>query len=127
MNYEQLARFIGPFDTYEDYNTNTKVFRTADGSIYRVGYDVLAMLHNELEIFRYLVDLMGRKQIEESKLVLLESDNSTNAKRIREINKELDIIRGVVPTPKGYKIDLQRAKDLMSELKKLLAKKEVTT
>lgn len=36
-----------------------------------------------------------------------------------QINKELDIVRGVVPTPKGYKVDPLRAKALMAELKKL--------
>jgi hypothetical protein len=35
--------------------------------------------------------------------------------RIAEIDKELDIIRGIIPTPKGYKIDPRKAKALMVE------------
>lgn len=40
-------------------------------------------------------------------------------KRRKQINDELDIIRGVIPTPKGYTIDPRRAKALMVELKQL--------
>jgi hypothetical protein len=39
--------------------------------------------------------------------------------RIKEIDEELDIIRGVRPTPKGYKIDPRRVKVLMIERAKL--------
>jgi hypothetical protein len=39
--------------------------------------------------------------------------------RMAEINKELDIIRGVVPTPKGYKVDARKVKALMTELSEL--------
>ena len=39
--------------------------------------------------------------------------------RIKEIENELDIIRGVVPTPKGYKIDTASVKSLRAELKEL--------
>lgn len=41
------------------------------------------------------------------------------ATRIRQIEEELDIIRGRVPTPKGYKVDATKVKDLMIELRKL--------
>jgi|SRR5882724_1067017 len=40
-------------------------------------------------------------------------------KRRAEINTELDIIRGRIPTPKDYKIDPLRVKKLMQELKQL--------
>lgn len=39
--------------------------------------------------------------------------------RVAEINDELDIIRGVKPTPKGYRVDVRRTKQLMAELKEL--------
>jgi hypothetical protein len=39
--------------------------------------------------------------------------------RKKQINDELDIIRGVVPTPPRYKVDPLRAKALMTELKQL--------
>lgn len=39
--------------------------------------------------------------------------------RREQINRELDIIRGVVPTPPGYVIDTRRIKALMTELNKL--------
>ena len=42
------------------------------------------------------------------------------ATRLRQINTELDIIRGRVPTPPGYKIDPRRIKQLMAELKQLI-------
>lgn len=41
--------------------------------------------------------------------------------RRAEIEAELDIIRGRVPTPKGYKVDPLRAKKLMQELNQLAA------
>lgn len=41
------------------------------------------------------------------------------AARKAEIEAELDIIRGRVPTPKGYTVDPLRAKKLMQELKQL--------
>lgn len=41
------------------------------------------------------------------------------AARIKTIEDELDIIRGRVPTPKGFKVDASRVKDLMLELKQL--------
>lgn len=39
--------------------------------------------------------------------------------RIQQINAELDIIRGRVPTPPSYKINAGRIKQLMTELKQL--------
>lgn len=41
------------------------------------------------------------------------------AARIQEIETELDIIRGRVPTPKGYTIDPDKVKTLVKELKEL--------
>lgn len=41
------------------------------------------------------------------------------AARRKEIERELDIIRGRIPTPKGYSVNPSRVKDLMLELKKL--------
>jgi hypothetical protein len=38
---------------------------------------------------------------------------------IAEIEQELDIIRGVVPTPTGYSTTPDQVKDLMAELKSL--------
>lgn len=39
--------------------------------------------------------------------------------RITQIEKELDIIRGRVPTPAGYKVDAGKVKGLMTELRQL--------
>lgn len=39
--------------------------------------------------------------------------------RIKDIEAELDIYRGRVPTPKGFKSDPSKVKALMAELKKL--------
>jgi hypothetical protein len=39
--------------------------------------------------------------------------------RKKEIEDELDIIRGVVPTPRGYKVNPLRIKQLMAELSQL--------
>lgn len=41
--------------------------------------------------------------------------------RIKQINTELDIIRGRVPTPPNYRIDPLRVKALMKELNQLTA------
>jgi hypothetical protein len=51
--------------------------------------------------------------------ILTESEESKNQSRITEINFELDIIKGRVPTPKGYVIDKTLAKKLMAELQEL--------
>lgn len=39
--------------------------------------------------------------------------------RIKQIEQELDIIRGIVPTPKGYKIDKSNIRALVKELAEL--------
>lgn len=41
--------------------------------------------------------------------------------RIKEIEAELDIIRGRVPTPKGYTINKSKVRSLLIELKELQA------
>ena len=53
----------------------------------------------------------------------LEADTTANGKRLRKINDELDILRGVKPTPSGYKVDICRVKILTMELKNLTAEK----
>jgi hypothetical protein len=40
--------------------------------------------------------------------------------RLKQVEHELDIIRGVVPTPRGYKIDKSHVKELLSERNELL-------
>ncbi len=120
MPTEQLlAKYIGPFEVWEDITTKQRVFRLQDGSVYKVPYEEFA-LRDAWDLFLYLLDLLGRKEFEAAEAYLLNADNSPGAKRIAEINKELDIIRGVVPTPKGYTINLSRAKELMAELKRLM-------
>lgn len=42
--------------------------------------------------------------------------------RIQKIETELDIIRGRVPTPKGYRVNAGRIKELMTELRQLRKK-----
>lgn len=42
--------------------------------------------------------------------------------RINDIEDELDICRGVKPTPAGYRVDPGKVKALMTELKQLRAK-----
>lgn len=39
--------------------------------------------------------------------------------RRAEIERELDIIRGRIPTPKGFKVDAGKVKRLMTELRQL--------
>jgi hypothetical protein len=57
-------------------------------------------------------DTLLQRLMETKKLPQLPVDPKT---RIAEIDKELDIIRGRIPTPKGYKIDARKAKALMAE------------
>jgi hypothetical protein len=120
MNYHKLVQYIGPFEVFEDYNTHTKVFRLSDGTTYHVPHIELAGGKSDLEVFRYLVNLMSKKQVEEAKQYLIENNTGPKAKRIEEINAELDILRGVVPTPANYNFEPSRAKELMAELKRLL-------
>jgi hypothetical protein len=56
---------------------------------------------------------------------ITESEVSKNQGRISEINEELDIIKGRVPTPKGYTINKTRAKLLMAELQRLTRSTQV--
>lgn len=44
------------------------------------------------------------------------------AERIKEIEHELQIIKGQVPTPKGYTITPAKAKELIKELRELQGK-----
>lgn len=116
----KLAEYIGSYEVYDDFNTNSKILRLQDGTIYRIDGTTIAFMKSDLDLFYYLIDIMDKKQIDSAKTYLLDTDNKPSTKRIREINNELDIIRGIVPTPKGYKVDLKRAKELMVELKRLL-------
>lgn len=47
------------------------------------------------------------------------SSTSESKTRIAAIEHELDIIRGRIPTPKGYVVNPLRIKELMTELKQL--------
>lgn len=44
----------------------------------------------------------------------------TGEDRIEQIDNELDIIRGIIPTPKGYKIDKNKIKSLLKERKEYI-------
>lgn len=115
-NYEQiLASYIGPFSTWEDFSTKSQVIRLEDGTEYRIDH-VHFMEKTAEQLLLYIVGLVTG----ESRKFVLQAYNSTSAKRIREINEELDIMRGIVPTPKGYTVDLGRAKILMKELRELM-------
>jgi hypothetical protein len=67
------------------------------------------------DLFREAYTAAGTKTAEPKKAV------DPKVRRV-EIERELDIIRGVSPTPKGYKVDPRKAKALMIELKELEGK-----
>lgn len=116
---EKFARLNG-CKVYYDPSTVSNILVLEDGTEHRLNYyDINA--RSEQELVAYLIDLMTRKQITEAETFLLNADNSPTKLRVMEINKELDILRGVTPTPRGYVINIERTKELMKELKDLLA------
>lgn len=81
--------------------------------------DEILRTKTKWEIIQLIIDHFYKKELAAATSVL--GDGATDKeRRIHEINEELDIIRGVKPTPPGYTIDISRVKDLMAELKKLL-------
>jgi hypothetical protein len=79
----------GPFNTYDPFRNQKKPSSLAD-----------------------LVDRVHK--------IIYEDDPPVNKEtRVKQINEELDILRGRVPTPPNYKVDPLRAKALMKELKQL--------
>lgn len=72
---------------------------------------------------KYLVDWISEIAADALMLEMgFTPEQFTSDARIKKINQELDILRGVVPTPPGYSADPDRARELMTELRKLVAK-----
>ena len=120
-----LADFIGGFDSWEDLMTKSIKIRAHRDNVVHTIYYADFMSKTENELLQYIIDLLAATQIEASKEYVYDtiknegSIRSDLVDRINKINAELDILRGRVPTPKGYKIDINRAKELMAELKEL--------
>lgn len=68
--------------------------------------------------FRSLDEMMGRLDQVKDRIRPVKPPISRE-ERIHQIEQELDIIRGRVPTPQGYVVNIGRAKELMIELKRL--------
>lgn len=71
-------------------------------------------------VYMKILNFLLNKTIEKSKMLLSAGGEFTRRERIKEINDELDIIRGVAPTPPGYKIAPQKIKELMAELAQIV-------
>ena len=114
-----LAKF-GGFETWQRHETQSVVIRfLATGNTYEIPYRELA-IRTEREIMQYIIDFLSAEAIKDSKPYLLEDSTDPKVKRIKEINDELDILRGRVATPRGYIVNPERVKSLISELKELL-------
>jgi len=121
-----LADHIGDFEWWHDFATNSLKIRAGGGEIYTISAADIAFARDEYEVLQKIINLLAAKQIAASKEHVYETIKNEGSirrdviDRISEINAELDILRGRVPTPKGYNIDINRAKELMTELKELM-------
>ena len=122
MNFDffrAIAWDINPrFEVWEDFVNKSTHFRNSRGEELVITREDMILL-SEHEIMQKLINHIAGEVTEQASRYI--GDGTTAAqRRIIEINNELDIIRGVVPTPKGYIINVKKAKDLMEELKALM-------
>lgn len=117
----ELQDQYGTIETWHDISGKSIKVRLADGSVHTLYESHMMSARQSEEYFvAWLLEILNKRELDQTETVLLEPDTTPSYKRLKEINDELDIIRGRVPTPKGYKVDLGRTKALMAELKKLL-------
>lgn len=96
MNFEDLLRFARQ-NVASPYDNQDQQYSSAINQTYRDLLDALQQL-GAAQAVGVAVD---------------------PGQRLVEIDRELDIVRGVVATPKGYKVDPRKAKALMAERARL--------
>lgn len=124
-----LAERLGGLDTYERPDgMGIEIRLHDDNSTHRLNYTTIMMAHDpQARIIAWVLEILNGRLLDESRKYVgdtIEKEGSilsARVQRIQDINDELDVIRGRVPTPKGYKVDLDRARNLMAELKQLMA------
>jgi hypothetical protein len=109
----------GEFEFFDDYIMRSFHIRFPDGETITIPDFVIMRFTNDADWVDYLLEIFGNKY-GNVQISALSSGTTDIEKRIAAINDELDIIRGVRPTPVGYVINVQRTKQLMTELAKLL-------
>lgn len=116
-----VERF-GPFEMSQNVQTRSVVIRWPDGDFAILTREELMGGRGDYytNLMRLMLAAFTKKFATKIPLSKLGDGTTDNQKRMIEINSELDILRGVVPTPKGYHVDINRAKELMTELKKLI-------
>src|SRR4051812_38566871 len=89
----RLTQIIGPFEMWDNVYNYSRTLRLEDGREFTLSGVDMAMLSEE-QLLRHIIDLVAGRDMEESKTFLLEEDTTPDAKRLAEINRELDILRG---------------------------------
>lgn len=131
--WEYMQQFIGPFEIWDDLNMKEIVIRLSGGETYRLSLRDVQDATDPEQLASRIIDMvigrLGDRALEASRAMMAQQRAltdfgkvmSVNARqaRIQEIDKELDILRGRVPTPPGYRINMARAKKLMKERSKL--------
>jgi hypothetical protein len=116
-----LADLVGGFDCWDDPTTMSLKIRThRDDVVHTISRAELMAARDENEIFQRIIDLIADKQVDASRKYIQAAPGNEKVERIKEINNELDILRGRIATPKGYTINIARAKELMIELQELM-------
>lgn len=114
----ELSLLIGDFEHWYDFYTKEVIIRTSDGKVHRVGF----VSSVDQDTFRrQVIEILNSVR---GPAVAFVSTDKPEADRVKKINDELDILRGVVPTPKGYNYDVKRVRPLMRELNELMKKDE---
>lgn len=122
MNFDFLRAIVwdinSRLEVWQDIGSKAIMFRNQKGEILEISYRSMTELSQQ-EIMRLVINHIAG-EVSEAAARYVGDGNTVNQRRIIQINNELDIIRGVVPTPKGYVIDIKKAKRLMEELKTLM-------
>lgn len=106
----------------EDFASQQFFYTDYKGEKHRITRDAIEDASSAIDWARklfqsYINHISPHKDTDE--ILKLADTRHEIAGRVKEINAELDILRGITKTPKGYNIDPARAKELMAELKKL--------
>lgn len=118
--FAMFAEAYGQFDVYENFGDASMTLEFSDGERVIIPEEVTTNEVSE-DFARYLLQLFTDKYADRLTINKAAMRAPVDVReRIVAINEELDIIRGRVPTPKGYKVNVRHAKALMDELNKLI-------
>ena len=108
-------------DAYDRFLDAKKAYEEAREEVLRLASqpEAAAPEFKTLDELNAALDRQRREQVKKQVKTKVDPQQ-----RIRDIESELDIIRGTVPTPTGYTVDRSRVKSLVKEPEQLRAEVE---